>query len=263
MSGIIGASETFTLEHLDKMRRSPLVFRLATHLLSHTLRDADERPKLHLFPQAQAIDSAWLDSGLLHCNGGTFPAQLTYRQLADEVCDLLVGAINTGQAGGEIVRAMLDPYNPEGTTAAVNFTTTQTDRWQPRPDRSQLNWIILDSSWEAQLASAIEAHPRVAAYAKNHNLGLEIPYLREAEPRRYRPDYLVRLRDGPTLLLEVKGFRGHDVALKTAATRDKWIPAVNRLGRFGTWAFAEFRDPFTMAGELDRLIASLDKDTAA
>ena len=78
------------------MRRSTLVFRLATHLLSHTLRDADERPKLHLFPQAQAIVSQWLNSGLLVCKGGTFPAQLAYRQLSDEVCDLLVGAINTG-----------------------------------------------------------------------------------------------------------------------------------------------------------------------
>jgi type III restriction enzyme len=254
MAGIIGESETLTLEHLDRMRRSTLVFRLATHLLNHTLRDANERPKLHLFPQAQAIVGKWLDSGLLVCKGGTFPAQLTYRQLADEVCDLLVGAINTGSTGAGIVRALLDPYDPEGSTASVNFTTAQTDRWQPRPDRSQLNWIILDGSWEAQLAQAIENHPRVAAYAKNHNLGLEIPYLRDGQPHRYRPDYLVRLEDGPTLILEVKGERDHADALKAAAIRDKWIPAVNRLARFGTWAFAEHRDPNTMAEELDRLI---------
>lgn len=263
MSGIIGEAEKLTLAHLDKMRRSTLVFRLATHLLNHTLRDVDERPKLHLFPQAQAIVSQWLDAGLLHCKGGTFPAQLAYRQLSDEVCDLIVGAINTGQTGQEIIRAMLDPFNPAGSTAEVSFTTTKTDRWQPRPDRSHMNWIILDSGWEAQLAQAIEGHPRVAAYAKNHNLGFEIPYVRDGEPRRYRPDYLVRLDDGTTLILEVKGFRGHDVPLKTAAARDKWVPAVNRLGRFGRWAFAEFRDPFTMAEELDRVIASLDKDTAA
>ena len=254
MSGIIGASETFNLAHLDQMRRSTLIFRLATHLLNHTLRDANDRPKLHLFPQAQAIVSQWLDSGLLTCKGGTFPAQLAYLQISDEVCDLLVGAINTGAAGAGIVRAMLDPFEPEGSTAAVNFTTSKTDRWQPRADRSQVNWIILDSDWEAQLAQAIEAHPRVAAYAKNHNLGLEIPYIRDGEPRRYRPDYLVRLTDGTTLILEVKGARDHDDALKAAATRDKWIPAVNRLSRFGRWAFAEMRDPFTMADELATLV---------
>ena len=157
---------------------------------------------------------------------------------------------------------MLDPFNPEGSTASVNFTTSKKDRWQPHPDRSQINWIILDSGWEAQLAQAIEAHPRTLAYAKNHNLGLEIPYLREGERRQYRPDYLVRLRDGPTLILEVKGFRGHDAALKAATVRDKWVPAVNRLGRFGRWAFAEMRDPFTMAAELDRLIAKHAEEKA-
>ena len=254
MAGIIGQTETLTLAHLDTMRRSTLVFRLATHLLNHTLRDANDRPKLHLFPQAQAIVGAWLDSGLLYCKGGTYPAQLAYRQLADEVCDLLVGAINTGASGAEIVRAMLDPFDPEGSTATVNFTTSKTDRWQPRPDRSQVNWIILDSSWEAQLALAIENHPRVAAYAKNHNLGLEVPYIRDGEPRRYRPDYLVRLTDGQTLILEVKGAHDHDDALKAAATRDKWVPAVNRLSRFGHWTFAEMRDPFTMADELAALV---------
>ena len=262
MSGIIGETELITLEHRKAMRPSELVFRLATHLLNHTLRDADERPKLHLFPQAKEIVRQWLDSSLLVCKGGTAPAQLAYRQLADEVCDLIVGAINTTRTGQEIIRAMLDPYNPEGSTAAVNFTTSQTDRWQPRPDRSHINWIVLDSDWEAQLAQAIEAHPVVAAYAKNHNLGLEVPYLRDGEAHRYRPDYIVRLDDGTTLVLEVKGFRGHDVPLKSAAIRDKWIPAVNRLARFGRWAFAEMRDPFTMTDDLDRLITSLDKDSA-
>ncbi|MBB5223423.1 type III restriction enzyme [Amaricoccus macauensis] len=255
MAGIIGQTETLTLAHLDTVRRSTLVFRLATHLLNHTLRDANARPKLHLFPQAQAIVSQWLDSGLLVCKDGTFPAQLSYRQLADEVCELLVGAINVASASAGVVRAMLDPFDPEGTTAAVNFTTTKTDRWQPRSDRSQINWIVLDSDWEAQLAQAIENHPRVAAYAKNHNLGLEIPYIRDGEPHRYRPDYLVRLSDGTTLVLEVKGARDHDDALKAAATRDKWIPAVNRLSRFGRWAYAEMRDPFTMAEELESLVA--------
>ena len=95
---------------------------------------------------------------------------------------------------------MLDPYNPEGSTAAVSLTTTSSDRYAPRPDRSHVNWIVLDSGWEAQLAHVIEDHPRVLAYAKNHNLHFEVPYLHEAEPRRYLPDYLVKLDGGTTLL---------------------------------------------------------------
>ncbi|MFQ8433837.1 BPTD_3080 family restriction endonuclease [Amaricoccus sp. W119] len=264
MQGIVGMPEQISLDYLKAMRPSELVFKLASHLISHTLRDANERPKLHLFGQARTVTRQWLDSGLLVCKGGTVPAQLCYKQLADEVCDLIAGAINTNPSGGQIIRAVLDPYNPEGSTADVGFTTSQPDRYDPRADRSHVNWIVLDSGWEAQLAQAIEDHPRVRAYAKNHNLGFEVPYLYEGAPRRYLPDYLVRLDDGTTLVLEVKGFRGHDAAIKAATMRDKWVPAVNRLGRFGTWAFAEFREPFGMADQLDRLITDvLTRDHAA
>ena len=99
---------------------------LAAHLLEHTLRDADELPKAHLFPQAREIVGQWLESGRLVTRDGTVEAQLAYRQIADEVCSLIAGAINV-TATGRLVRAMLDPYNPEGSTAAVNFTTSKTD----------------------------------------------------------------------------------------------------------------------------------------
>ncbi len=265
MQGVVGMPQKLTLEHLEQMRKSTLVYHLAHHLLHNKLRDANEQPKMHLFGQCRRIVRQWLDSGLLVCKGGTFPAQLTYRQLGDEVCDLIIGAINADRPGERIMRAMLDPYTPLGSTADVAFTTTKDDRYWPRADRSHVNWIVLDSSWEAQLAQTLDEHPRIAAYAKNHNLGFEIPYLCEGEPRHYRPDFLVRL-DAPepvTLILEVKGFRGHDAMLKASTTREKWIPAINRLGSYGRWAFAEMRDPFTMAEELDAIIkATLQTEPA-
>ena len=256
MQGVVGMPEKLTLEHLEQMRKSKLVYQLANHLLYNKLRDANEQPKMHLFGACRRIVRQWLDGGLLACKGGTFPAQLTYRQLGDEVCDLIINAINAHRPDGYMIRAMLDPYAPLGSTSEVAFTTTKEERYWPLADKSHVNWIILDSSWEEQLAQAIEAHPRVAAYAKNHNLGFEIPYLHEGEPRSYRPDFLVRLEapEPVTLILEVKGFRGDDAMLKAATTRDKWIPAINRLGSYGRWAFAEMRDPFTMAEELDAII---------
>ena len=89
MAGIIGETETLTLEHLEKMRRSTLVFRLATHLLNHTLRDADERPKLHLFPQAQAIVSQWLDSALPEASLDELLHDLASRARKKKVKDVL------------------------------------------------------------------------------------------------------------------------------------------------------------------------------
>ena len=154
---------------------------------------------------------------------------------------------------------MLDPYHPEGSTLGVHFNTSVATRYWPRPDRSHLNWIITDSDWEDKLAARIEDHPKVLAYAKNHNLGFEVPYLKEGEPHVYRPDFLIRLdtSEPTTLVIEVKGFRGHDAMLKADTIRNKWVPSVNRLERFGRWGFAELRSAHDFGPDLDEAISDM------
>ena len=39
-----------------------------------------------------------------------------------------------------------------------------------------VNWVILDSGWEAVFCRVAESHPRVKAYVKNHGLGFEVSY---------------------------------------------------------------------------------------
>lgn len=257
MQGIVGASEVLTLDYLKAQRNSTIAANIAKHMIFEKLRDANEAPRMHLFPAAKRIVNQWLNEGHLVTKNGTMPAQLLYRELADEVCDIIFGALIDKPGGERILRAVLDPYNPIGSTRDVNFNTSKATRYHPRLDKSHINWIITDSDWEGKLAAQIEEHPRVAAYAKNHNLGFEIPYLVEGSPRAYRPDFLIRL-DTPeptTLIVEVKGFRGHDAMLKADTARNKWVPAINRLGRFGQWGFAELRSVHDFGPELDTAIA--------
>jgi type III restriction enzyme len=259
MQGIVGEPEHITLKHLGAIRPSTIATKLASYLVMQKLRDANERPKMHLFPKAKMIVRAWLDAGLLQCKGGTQPAQILYKQLTDEACDLILGALADQPKGEPILRAVLDPYMPMGSTLGVNFNTSKATRFWPRPDRSHLNWIITDSDWEADLATIIESDPRVLSYAKNHNLGFEVPYLMDGEPRRYLPDFLIRL-DAPeptTLVVEVKGFRGHDAMLKAGTMRGKWIPSVNRLGTYGRWGFAELRAAHDFRPDFDAAVKAL------
>ena len=258
MQGIVGASQKLTLDHMNE-RRSTVAMHLAKHLVFHKLRDANAAPKMHLIPRAKAICNQWLSEGHLVCKGGTMEAQLLYPQLSDEVCDLILGAMIDAPTGQPLLRAVLDPFTHEGTTMDVNFNTSKSSRYHPRADRSHINWIVLDSDWEAMLAARIEEHPMVAAYAKNQNLGFEVPYLKEGSPHHYLPDFLVRLNtpDPVTLVLEVKGFRGHDAMLKAETMRAKWIPAVNRLGRFGRWGFAELREVHDFGAALNKAISDL------
>ena len=108
--------------------------------------------------------------------------------------------------------------------------------------------MILDSGWEGEFCRVAESHPKVIAYAKNTNLGFEVPYLFAGQPRRYRPDFIVLVNDGDPdplrLVVEIKGYRREDAKDKKLTMENYWIPGVNNDGRFGRWAFAEFTDGY-------------------
>ena len=80
--GIIGEGVELSLEHLDDMRISTVLFHLTKRLVYTKWRDAGEDPKLHLFGQLKRITKQWLDTCLV-CKGGTKPAQLLYPELAE------------------------------------------------------------------------------------------------------------------------------------------------------------------------------------
>lgn len=100
---------------------------------------------------------------------------------------------------------------------------------------SQISHCVYDSGWESTEAYILEKNPHVEAWAKNDHLGFEIVYIYEGVVRKYVPDYLVRLDNGKTLVLETKGrMTSRDVAKRKALS--EWVKAVNATGEFGTWA---------------------------
>jgi len=245
-SGIIGEAVDLNLQHLEDLRQSTLLFHLTKRLLETKWRDPGEEPKLHLFGPLKRITKQWLDECLV-CKGGCFPAQLMHQELADRACDKITRAIvEAGREQNQRIKAVLDPYNPQGTTAHVNFSTSKTDRWETQADRCHVNWVILDSDWEAEFCRVAESHPKIKAYVKNHSLGLEVPYRYGSEARHYRPDFIVLVDDGKAdplhLIVEIKGYRGEDAIEKKGAMDTYWVPGVNNLGSHGRWAFAEFTD---------------------
>ena len=253
-SGIIGEEVSLTVRHLGEIRPSTVLYRLTVHLLTTKWREHGEEAKYNLFGQLKRITKEWLDTCLV-CTGGTYPAQLMIPQLADEACERITAAIKPDTTGETRIKALLDPYNPTGSTSFVNFLTSKTDRWQTRADRCHINWVILDSDWEAEFCRVAESHPRVRAYAKNHNLWFEVPYRFCSESRIYRPDFIVLVDDGHGeddllhLVVEIKGYRREDAKAKAEAMRAYWIPGVNNSGKFGRWDFAEFTEVFAMEAD--------------
>ena len=174
-------------------------------------------------------------------------------------CSRITAAITLAeQSRDRPIRALLDAYNPTGSTIHVNFNTSKTERWQTSAQKSHINWVILDSDWEAEFCRVAEAHPRVIAYAKNHSLGLQVPYRYGSETRQYRPDFIVHIDDGRddplNLIVEIKGFRREDAKEKKLTMDSYWIAGVNNLQTYGRWAFAEFTDVFDMQEDFSKRI---------
>ena len=99
---------------------------------------------------------------------------------------------------------------------------------------SQISHCVFDSSWEATESYIIEKNPHVKAWAKNDHLGFEIIYIYDGVPRKYIPDFLIRLDNGKTLVLETKGQDSLQNKAKRKALKE-WVDTVNNTGEFGEW----------------------------
>lgn len=258
-AGIIGEDVNLNLAHLEDLRRSTLLFHITRRLLYTRYRDPDAEPEMYLFGQLKRITRQWLDNYLV-CKGNTYPAQLIYQELADMACSRIHAGITRHFQGTRPIRAVLDPYNPVGSTIHVNFYTSKALRRQTDPRKCHINWVVLHSGWEGEFCRVVESHPLVKSYVKNHGLGLEVPYRYGSNVRRYLPDFIVQVDDGKedllNLIVEVKGYRGEDAKEKKSTMETYWIPGVNNIGTYGRWAFLELRDVYLMQADFEEHIES-------
>lgn len=254
--GIIGEGVDLTLVHTGDLRKSTLIYNLTHRLLETKWRDTCDKPKFHLFGQLKRITKQWLNE-CLNCQGGTYPAQLMYLELADMACERITAGITRSMSDRNQIKALLDPYNPVGSSRFVNFTTSQTDRYETASNKCHINWAILDSGWEGEFCRVVESHPKVFAYVKNHNMQFHVPYLHGSRKRTYVPDFIVQIDDGNgrddplNLIVEIKGYRGEDARDKRATMENHWVPGVNYLKEYGRWAFIEFGDIYTMESDFE------------
>ena len=257
--GIIGEGIDLNLVHTKDLRHSTLVYNLTKHLLETKWRADGGNTDYQLFGQMKRIVNRWLKDYLV-CKGNTYPAQMMYREMADMACERITAAITRAHMEANPIKAMLDPFNPAGSTAYVNFNTSRDTLWRTDARQCHVNYVVYDSGWEAEFCRVAEAHPSVMSYVKNHNLGLEAPYRIGSRTRAYIPDFILRIDDGHgddllNLIVEVKGYRREDAKAKKDTMETYWIPGVNTLKSYGRWAFAEFTEAYLMEADLEAKLA--------
>lgn len=260
LEGIVGEGIEITPKVLEGIRQSTISFEIAKVLLYTRFREPGEPPPMHLFGQLKSITRRWIEEGYLLCTGGTVPAMVTYREIADKAAELIHLACQRRNGSDTRMKAMLDAYNPRGSTNHVSFNTSKADLYKTSPDKSHVNFVVCDSDWEGELARVVEAHPSVASYVKNQGLQFEVPYRDGSIPKKYLPDFILQVDDGNgaddllNIVIETKGYRGLDAQLKAETMQALWVPGVNNLGTFGRWAFAEFRDVYEIEKAFKELV---------
>lgn len=112
--------------------------------------------------------------------------------------------------------------------------------WTGKPcepvKRNHINLCVYDSTWEQSDAFVLNRAREVDAWVKNDHLGFEIFYVYRGIVRKYRPDFLIRLKSGKMLILETKGQDSEQDQTKRKFL-DEWVRAVNEYGGFGEWSW--------------------------
>ncbi len=149
----------------------------------------------------------------------------------------------------ERLEPVFDRDHPIRSTA--NMATWYTGKPCHFASRSHINMCVYDSTWEASEAFELDHNPLVDAWVKNDHLGFEVLYVFRGVVRKYRPDFIIRLKSGKILVLETKGQPDEQSFSKRRAL-EQWTQAVNQHGGFGQWC----SDVSTYPGDVKDLLTS-------
>jgi type III restriction enzyme len=230
----------------ENFRIQRLLFRVAAGLI-------EPYSKPWLFPQALEIAQRVIrpveEGGKVAYAKDVDPREICNLRYLTLIRERLGAALRPGE-GPERFLPALDEYQPIGTTEGLNFAAP-TDRCVPTA-KSHLSHAVCDSGLERKICAVLDANDEVVAWVKNHKLFLEIPYLYMGLIYRYRPDFVVILKSGLTVLLEGKGDPDEKDDAKATAAR-RWVEAVNAWGGLGTWVHAICYDAGNLVYQLEEL----------
>ena len=140
----------------------------------------------------------------------------------------------------ERLEPVFDRDHPIRSTA--NMSTWYTGRPCGHTVRSHINFCVYDGTWEASEAFELDHNSDVDAWVKNDHLGFEVLYVYRGVVRKYRPDFIIRLKSGDMLVLETKGQDDNQNRTKRRFLHE-WTKAVNEHGGFGRWRSDVSKDP--------------------
>ena len=217
-----------------------------------------------IFPQIYRVVSDYIDTRVTFAkkpDGTTVDRReiglkLYADRLRVRVRDGILPAVADDGPGSLV--PIVNSYSEYASTADCDFHTTMPIR---RLYKSHLNAAVVHSSGQGSLIGedtaidVLEEMVSVECFAPNdRRIGFKICYEQNGQSRFYEPDFVVKMRGGTMVLLEIKGgggeFRDDDLVQAKNAATGKWVAAVNNAKRYGVWAFEICRDLKQLRGQL-------------
>lgn len=235
--------EKIEVKSVLEKRDQELIFLLTKELIKYHFSDEDGNAQFQKFPLLKPIVEYWYEHKVLLLNilDKNFKRLLFFHD-PKAIVNHIARGINPQLNSTEYVRAKLHHYNPINSTKYVGGNTSKEVF---ATTKSHVNYVVMDSDWEAIAAKTLEELPQVEAYVKNQFLGFAIPYIKDARERQYFPDFIVRCRakNGAikNVIIEITGM-SKDKAEKKWYVENRWLPGVNALSdkyKFGEWHFIE------------------------
>lgn len=264
-SPISASEEKLQVKGVLEKRDQELIFLITKELIKQKFSDENgQNPHFHKFNKLKKIVEEWYNEKVRLLN---IPDQRYKRLLFFEEPTKIVGhifrGINPHLNTTEHIRPVFNYYNRFSSTKYVNGNTVKEVY---ATEKSHINFVVMDSNWEAICAKTLEEIEMVECYVKNQFLGFAIPYTKDGKDHHYFPDFIVRIKSNhqplttKNLIIEISGM-SKDKAEKKWFVENRWLPAVNALKdkyEYPEWHFIEIaNDIRNIKNQLIEKIASL------
>lgn len=232
-----------------ELRDAQVVYYFAHLMIREYYTSREHGQQFQKFPDIKKIVETWYNEQLEIIGGDGSLEQKRMVMLWDykAVLSNINEGIHKANADHEEISAVLNYYNPEGSTVHV---FRPTNRPVYATQKSHVNYVIAeDNSWQQIAAQTLDAMDCVVAWVRNQYLGFRIPYTVGDENKEYQPTFIVKVRQADesiiNLIVECEDFDGDKSGNKETKRhylKDYWIPAANNLKTYGRWEFLEVKD---------------------
>ena len=210
-----------------ELRDLQVIYYFAHLMIREYYTSREHGQQFQKFPDIKQIVETWYNEQLeiVGGDGSTEQKRLVMLWNYKAVLDNIMEGVHKANEDHEEISAVLNYYNPEGSTIHVYRPTNKTVY---PTQKSHVNYVIAeDNSWQ-----------QIAAVGD--------------ENKEYQPTFIVRVK-GINLIVECEDFDSDKSGNKEAKRhylKDYWIPAANNLKTYGTWDLLEVRD----IDQLEKLI---------